>query len=413
MALSSGLALAVLAVGAGATWAATSGDRPVKAGAVPAASPSAPGAATPAKGVPAPGPVAPPDSSRPDSTRPDSVAPPVEVSGPDGLPTAPVKLVVGQSLVVHLAEQAGSTGYSWSPTVTGNGLVGAGDTVIPAPPSTAGPVVGAAGDHAFTFRATKDGTVRLTFALQRPWNKETARTVTLTVNVGTPAPAPAPKPTPAQAVEISGPEGLPTTPVALVPGQRLVVHLREQAGSTGFSWATQQVSGNLKADSDRLIPGPNVAGSVGDHVFIFEATKVGDGRLTFLLRRPGTGEVSTRAVVRVRVGAPARTVDVRGPQGLPKSVAVKVGDTLVVHLAEQAGSTGYSWAAVRTPKNLTAAGNTVVPGPGAPDVVGAAGEHVFTFRVGAAGSGMLLFALNRPGASGPANVVAVQVSAQG
>jgi predicted secreted protein len=209
-------------------------------------------------------------------------------------------------------------------------------------------------------------------------------------------------------VELFGPEKLPTTPVALKAGQKLVVHLREQAGSTGFSWSATSVPANLTLLKDDVVEGVGAPGAAGEHNFTFQAARSGDGKIEFVLRRPWAGgETAQRVGLGVTVGD-ARTVEVYGPEQLPRTpVAVRVGDTLAVHLTEQAGSTGMSWS-VTNAVGMSPIGDTVVPGQGA---LGAAGEHVFTLRVDSTGPGVVTFLLNRPGGSGVADTV--QVLARG
>ncbi|HET9655775.1 MAG TPA: protease inhibitor I42 family protein [Kineosporiaceae bacterium] len=209
--LAAAIAGGVLAVGAGATWASSAhrsaphafpGPKPVvprDAGMPgPAASPTrSPAAAAPlaeaaadtaAEGPAAEGsatvpggPVPPPTAapkrtpapartpSTPSATTTPAGKPPagprtVEVSGPGKLPAGPVQARVGDRVVVHLTEQAGSTGYSWSATTVPAGLTPAGDTVVPGPA-----VPGAPGEHTFTFQVTQAGTGTLKFTLARPW----------------------------------------------------------------------------------------------------------------------------------------------------------------------------------------------------------------------------------------------------
>jgi predicted secreted protein len=105
------------------------------------------------------------------------------------------------------------------------------------------------------------------------------------------APRPAPvAPTaaaPAGDVVVHGPDGLPTAPVHLRAGQRLVVQLQEQAGSTGYSWAVAQTGTGLDPAGDKLVPAATpMPGAVSPHVFSFTGGKPGSTTLTFPLRRP-------------------------------------------------------------------------------------------------------------------------------
>jgi predicted secreted protein len=101
-----------------------------------------------------------------------------------------------------------------------------------------------------------------------------------------------------------------------------------------------------------------------------------------------------------RIDGESNRIDVFGPSKAPnKPVLVSVGDELVVHLTEQAGSTGYSWFSAGVPEILTATGDQVIPSvtpPGESSPVGAPGEHVFTFTVVGSGAGKVTFTLRRP-----------------
>jgi inhibitor of cysteine peptidase len=100
----------------------------------------------------------------------------VVVHGPDGLPTTPVPVAVGDRLVVQLVENA-STGYLWSVTSVSGPLLPTGDTMIP----PAQPLPGAPGAHAFTFRVLRPGPGAVTFTLRRPWEAQPLTTATVTV----------------------------------------------------------------------------------------------------------------------------------------------------------------------------------------------------------------------------------------
>jgi predicted secreted protein len=101
----------------------------------------------------------------------------VEVHGPDGLPATPIPVRVGDILVVHLREQAGSTGYSWSAGLPGAGLVPIGEQA--GPPETS--ALGAPTEHSFSFRVTREGDAALEFSLRRPWEEAPAQEITVSV----------------------------------------------------------------------------------------------------------------------------------------------------------------------------------------------------------------------------------------
>lgn len=101
----------------------------------------------------------------------------VDVYGPDGLPTTPVPVRVGDILVVHLKEQAGSTGYAWSIQSTPDNLTFIED-VVGSPESSA---IGAPYDHAFRLRVTGSGTATVSFSLRRAWDGRSAQDVAVTV----------------------------------------------------------------------------------------------------------------------------------------------------------------------------------------------------------------------------------------
>jgi predicted secreted protein len=83
-------------------------------------------------------------------------------------------------LVVHLSEQAGSTGYSWTATATPSAAKQVGEDTVP-PTST---LLGAAGEHVFTYRMVSPGAGSLGFALVRPWEPASpVKTVTVALTV--------------------------------------------------------------------------------------------------------------------------------------------------------------------------------------------------------------------------------------
>jgi predicted secreted protein len=109
----------------------------------------------------------------------------------------------------------------------------------------------------------------------------------------------------------------------------------------------------------------------------------------------------------------AGIVDLHGPDGLPSEVAVKVGGLLVVHLKEQAGSTGYSWTTQEVPTVLRPVNDQVISRPSPSGMTGVPDEHVFTFAVTEAGTGQLSFALLRPWLpNNPAQTVSLTVTAE-
>jgi predicted secreted protein len=124
-------------------------------------------------------------------------------------------------------------------------------------------------------------------------------------------------------------------------------------------------------------------------------------------------EASSEGVV-MSPGEPrpaGRTVEVRGPVGLPTTpVPVRVGDTLVVHLKEQAGSTGYAWFVRALPGNLTLVGDVV--GPPESSAIGAPTDHAFRFRVTGSGTAKLSLSLLRGGRGQSVQDVTVTVTAQ-
>jgi predicted secreted protein len=291
--LTSGIALVALAVGAGATWASTREEK------------------------------APETNPEPAVTNPtnDPAGRRIDVYGPDRLPTTPVQVTVGSELVVHLDEQAGSTGYSWSVQMTGTSLTKTGEKVT----SPSNGLVGAVGEHAFMFRGVRSGSVQMVFTLARPWETTAARSVPLAVEVAESIPAPTAVPDPASTAVLD-PTPLPTVTSDPTPA--------------------------------------------------------------------------------------THTVDVYGPEQLPTAVRVRVGDQLAVHLTERAGSTGYSWSATSVPNNLRLIATKVVEGANRPGAAGAAGERIFTYRVSQAGTGTLSFELRRPWEPAPVKTVTLSVTAQ-
>ena len=87
---------------------------------------------------------------------------------------------------------------------------------------------------------------------------------------------------------VQGPEGWPSRTVVLKKGSFLEVHLCEAAGSTGYSWSAVSVPKLLvaKGDKVRQLPGDPMPGKPSDHVFLYQVVKLGDGKMTFELRRP-------------------------------------------------------------------------------------------------------------------------------
>lgn len=128
-------------------------------------------------------------------------------------------------------------------------------------------------------------------------------------------------------------------------------------------------------------------------------------------RADGAGPTGTRPTAAdINRTTDARRVDIFGPRGLPATpVTVATGGELVVHLQEQAGSTGYSWSPTDVPDNVTLKGESSGTGPTAP---GSVGEHIFTFRVNRDGQGTLSFNLARPWEKKPANTISITVIAR-
>ena len=122
----------------------------------------------------------------------------------------------------------------------------------------------------------------------------------------------------------------------------------------------------------------------------------------------------TMSVPAGRIDGEAGRIDVFGPSKAPnKPVLVSVGDELVVHLTEQAGSTGYSWFSAGMPEILTATGDQVIPSvtpPGESPRPGAPGEHVFTFTVVGSGAGKVTFTLRRPWEPAPTQTITFRVT---
>ncbi len=113
-----------------------------------------------------------------------ATAPPVEVFRPERLRGTAVAVRLGEEIIIHLDEQAGSTGHSWSAVIIPHTLAPVGDEVS-SPPARPGVLsgVGMSGEHRFTFRGVRPGTARLGFALRRPWEPVPLRTLTITVTV--------------------------------------------------------------------------------------------------------------------------------------------------------------------------------------------------------------------------------------
>jgi predicted secreted protein len=75
----------------------------------------------------------------------------------------------GNQVLIKLPTNAGSTGYTWNFTQSGNQNLLLQQTLY-LPPS-AHPLPGASGTLVFTFMSEKSGTTHLQFALQRSWEK--------------------------------------------------------------------------------------------------------------------------------------------------------------------------------------------------------------------------------------------------
>jgi len=90
----------------------------------------------------------------------------------------------------------------------------------------------------------------------------------------------------------------------------------------------------------------------------------------------------------------AKSVDVRGPQGWPaKVIRVHPGDIVVVHLSEQAGSTGYAWHIAGPNSSLKLIDEKI--GKPVSDAIGAPYDHAFRFKVTQAGTAQARFRLTR------------------
>jgi len=197
MVLVSGLAVTGLVIGVGAALASSArDDGPVSRD--PVSDPAAEAAATKPPAV-APAAVSTPATSTGPGTRTTPTPAPtptptpaptdggaqsarrVEISNPERLGGKPVLVRVGDEVVVHLSEQAGSTGYAWSVVTVPEILASAGDKVTGPPENPSRPLVGAPGTHSFAFRAVASGTGRLSVALRRPWEPTPVKTVVLTL----------------------------------------------------------------------------------------------------------------------------------------------------------------------------------------------------------------------------------------
>lgn len=118
-------------------------------------------------------------------------------TGPDGGPAAEVVAHGGDDVVVRLEDRSGSTGYQWWVVDAPDLLVPQGDRVEPHRPDRTGgsgeatedggdvpaPVVGAPGEHVFTYRAAGAGEGVLAFALRRAWEPDPVATVAVRVVV--------------------------------------------------------------------------------------------------------------------------------------------------------------------------------------------------------------------------------------
>ncbi len=80
-----------------------------------------------------------------------------------------VELSVGQSLVVTLDSNPGSTGYSWALMQNSDESVlsNTGNKYIA--PQTTAPMVGAPGVEEWTFQALKKGTSTISMGYRQPW----------------------------------------------------------------------------------------------------------------------------------------------------------------------------------------------------------------------------------------------------
>jgi predicted secreted protein len=108
-------------------------------------------------------------------------------------------------------------------------------------------------------------------------------------------------------VDVYGPEGLPTTAILLVVGDTISVHLREAAGSTGYSWSPTSIPSTLELTKDVVIPPkppsptePAPPGTPGDHVFTLTVTSPGPATATFSLRRSWEPEPIKTVSVTIR-----------------------------------------------------------------------------------------------------------------
>ncbi|WP_354701954.1 hypothetical protein DSM112329_02296 [Paraconexibacter sp. AEG42_29] len=91
------------------------------------------------------------------------------------------------------------------------------------------------------------------------------------------------------------------------------------------------------------------------------------------------------ALAVVPPAAEARTVTVKTSG---KSVSLKVGDKLVVNLAENP-STGFTWKSTSRPSFLKLASSKYIADAVPEGIVGSGGRRVFTYTATKAGSGSL------------------------
>lgn len=127
---------------------------------------------------------------------------------------------------------------------------------------------------------------------------------------------------------IFGPDSLPTTPIGIRKGGELLVHLDEQAGSTGLSWSPTHLPTNLTELYDEVVDGGGALGSPTDHVFRYRVSIAHNGSLSFALRK--AGQAQDEKTVTFKIGTESspthQVIDVHGPDGLPaEGVKARIG----------------------------------------------------------------------------------------
>ncbi|HEY6793164.1 MAG TPA: protease inhibitor I42 family protein [Kineosporiaceae bacterium] len=102
----------------------------------------------------------------------------IYVHAPQDLPAGAVTARTGDLLMISLDEQAGSTGFSWSPATLPAGFRLVEEATVPG-----ARMPGSVGQHVFTIQVTRPGSADLTFTLARPWEHDPADRVSLAIAV--------------------------------------------------------------------------------------------------------------------------------------------------------------------------------------------------------------------------------------